>query len=266
MVTLLAGRSLRHVYAGPGDGVRALDGVDVAIQAGELVAFIGPNGSGKSTLLRCLAGLLAPTSGDVSISGDSAASLDDAERARRVGVVPQYLPRLPGTTVRWFVLGGRYARIATLRGPAPADFAAASAALAACDVAGLDDRMMDELSGGQRQRVLLARAIAQEPRVLLIDEPTAALDPEHQVRVFDLIARHVDARRSAVVITHDLNLASQYATRLVVLDAGKVVAEGKPADVLRNDVLEPVYGRSIRFGELTDGAVRRPFVIPWRSA
>ena len=131
-------------------------------------------------------------------------------------------------------------------------------------VADLGGRLMTELSGGQRQRVLVARALAQEARVWLVDEPTASLDPEHQIHVFGLISRTVQHDRAAIVVTHDLNLASQFATRLALVDDGRLVAEGTVEEVLRREVLEPVYGPALHFGTRrhADGS-ERPFVLPW---
>jgi iron complex transport system ATP-binding protein len=264
MVNRLEARGVQYQYDGP---VVALRGVDVAVESGELVAVIGPNGSGKSTLLRCLAGLLEPSVGEVRLDGAPLASLENRERARRLAVVPQYLPLLPDVRVVHFVLGGRYARSTSRwRGTDAHDLEVARTALADCDAADLEHRLMSDLSGGQRQRILLARALAQEAPILLVDEPTNSLDPEHQIRVFDLIRRLVAGGRAAIVITHDLNLASQYGTRAVLLADGLVAADGPLEFVLRREVLEPVYGRHLHYGRMRelDGA-ERPFVLPWRG-
>jgi iron complex transport system ATP-binding protein len=252
-------------YAGP---LRALDGIDLGLAAGDLLGVIGPNGSGKSTLLKCLAGLLKPTSGGVRLGQRDLDSLSVRERAREIAVVPQFLAELHDIRVADFVMGGRYAHFGRWSGPETADFEAVRGALVAADTGDLDQRLMSELSGGQRQRVLLARAIAQAADVLLVDEPTSSLDPEHQIQTFELIARSVTGSegRAAVVVTHDLNLASQFATRLALLDAGRVVAEGDVESVLVREVLEPVYGPNLRYGtfETPDGR-ERPFVVPWRT-
>ena len=262
--TLLAER-LAFEYPGAATGpVRALDGIDLSVDDGELLGVIGPNGSGKSTLLRCLGGLLTPRSGAVYLRGRPLAARTGRERALEIAMVPQYLPELPDVLVSDFVLGGRYAHIGRWSGPSAVDRRAVVLALQAADVADLDRRLMTELSGGQRQRVLVARALAQEARVLLVDEPTASLDPEHQIHVFGLISRTVAQGRAAVVVTHDLNLASQFATRLALVDQGRLVAEGPVAEVLCREVLEPVYGTDLHFGTMrqADGT-QRPFVLPW---
>jgi iron complex transport system ATP-binding protein len=260
---ILAARGVAFAYPGP---VPALCGVDFELAAGELVFVIGPNGSGKSTLLRVLAGLLAPDVGEVRLEGRAIGELAPRERARRVALVPQYLPALPEVQAGDFVLGGRYARVGRWQAISADDRRSAQAALAACDATELACRALDELSGGQRQRVLVARAIAQEAPALLVDEPTSALDPEHQIQVLDLIARLRDEGRAAVVVTHDLNLASQYATRLVLLEEGRVAASGTCAEVLVRAVLEPVYGTRLFYGAWPEaGGAARPFVLPRRS-
>ena len=257
---LLEARGLAHDYPGP---VRALCGAELELRAGELVVLIGPNGSGKSTLLRCLAGLLAPGAGEVRLEGRPLRQLAPRARARRVAVVPQFLPALYDLSVESFALGGRYAWIERWRGPTPRDVEVVRRALEDCDAGDLGTRLVTELSGGQRQRVLIARALAQEAGALLVDEPTSSLDPEHQLRVFALLERLVRSGRGALVVTHDLNLASQFADRIVLLDGGRVVAGGAVEQVLRREVLEPVYGRHLYYGRF-EGALggARPFVLP----
>jgi len=261
VVSLLAARAVVFDYPGQ---LRALDGVDLAVAARELVAVIGPNGSGKSTLLRCLCGLAKPGAGEVELHGRPIEAFRDRERARLLAVVPQFLPALPDVSVDNFVLGGRYAHLSRWRGASARDRRFVILALEAADAADLGARLMSELSGGQRQRVLVARALAQEAEVFLVDEPTSSLDPEHQIRVFELIARTVAAERGAVVVTHELNLASQFATRIVLLDGGRVAAQGTAREVLRREVLEPVYGPQLHYGSVGSGEGERPIVVPWR--
>ncbi|MBL8860672.1 MAG: ABC transporter ATP-binding protein [Planctomycetes bacterium] len=259
---LVSARGLAFEYPGP---VRALCGARLEVESGEFVFVIGPNGSGKSTLLRALAGLVEPQSGEVELEGRRLQAWSPRERARRVALVPQYLPALPEVLVADFVLSGRYAHVARWTALTAGDQASAARALADCDAAELACRGMDELSGGQRQRVLVARALAQEAAVLLVDEPTSALDPEHQVQVLDLLARLARQGRAVVVVSHDLNLAGQYATRLALLSAGRVVADGPPGRVLVREVLEPVYGARLHYGAW-DGDPERPFVLPRRGS
>jgi iron complex transport system ATP-binding protein len=261
MVTVRA-EDLVYDYPGP---LRALDSVALELGGGELVALIGPNGSGKSTLVRCLAGLARGTRGRVTVDDRAVETLSPAERAVRIAVVPQFLPHLFDVRVDDFVLGGRYAHVDRWRGPTRSDRDAVETALGDCDAADLAPRGMSELSGGQRQRVVIARAVAQQAPVLLVDEPTSSLDPEHQVRVFELLTRIARRGNAVLVVTHELNLAGQFATRLVVLDRGRVVASGAADEILRPAVLSPVYGSRLYFGR-TEGAESKPFVLPWAGA
>jgi len=268
VVALLEANSLVLDYPGP---LRALDGLDLALEPRELLAVIGPNGAGKSTLIKLLAGLLPPTEGGVRLEGAALSSYRSRERARRIAVVPQHVPGLADVGVEGFVLGGRYAHQSAWerwRGAGPADRASVGRALEQCDASEFGGRLLSELSGGQRQRVLIARALAQEPRILLIDEPTSSLDPEHQLKTFRLVAQLVEGGRSAVVVTHDLNLAGQFATRLLLIDEGRAAAEGDARALLRPEVLEPVYGESFHYGSwpAMEGASpggERPLVLPW---
>ncbi len=260
----LRAQALVFDYPGP---IRAVDGLDLAVDGPELVCLIGPNGCGKSTLLKLCGGLLVPAQGTVELDGRASASLAPRERARRVALVPQFLPALPEVRVEDFVLSGRYAHLERWNRVGARDLACVEEALEACDARAFAGRGLGELSGGQRQRVLIARALAQEAPLVLVDEPTSALDPEHQIRVLDLLERSRARGSSIVVATHDLNLAGQYATRLVLLESGRVVADGTPREVLRPEVLTRVYGSHLCFGERElAGGVRQPFVLPWRGA
>lgn len=261
---MLSARALVYDYPGP---LRALDGVDLEIGRGELACVLGPNGAGKSTLLRLLAGLAAPTSGSVELEGAALAGLRPRERARRVAVVPQVLDSVPDIAVEHFVLGGRYSHLGAWRRPSGSDREAVRDALRSTDAEALAGRLLSRVSAGQRQRVLVARALAQEAQVLLVDEPTSALDPEHQLAVFELLARLAVEGRAVLVVTHDLNLASQFATSLALLDRGKVAARGSVEEVLTPGVLGPVYGPRLRFGRMPlPGGDDRPFVLPWLGA
>lgn len=264
-MSALRARGLGFVYPG---GVRALADVDLALEPGELACVVGPNGSGKSTLLRLCAGLLAPLSGTVELEGRPLASLSPRVRARRLAFVPQGLRAVPDLDVRAFVLGGRYAHHPRWGGllahATRADHAAVDAALAEADVSALAERRLEELSVGQYQRVRVARALAQEAPLFFFDEPTAALDPEHQVRLFLLIERLAGSGRAALVVTHELNLASRFATRVTVLREGRVAAEGPPARVFRPEVLAPVFGSHLHYGAAGGaGDDARPLVVPW---
>lgn len=266
MVSLLRAEGVEYRYPASVDGGAAVVDVDVELAEGELLAVLGPNGAGKSTLLRLLAGLLRPGRGSVCLGGETLADLAPRERARRLAFVPQALTALPEVTVEAFVGYGRYAHRGILQGAGVEDRRAVQDALAAADLSELADRPLAEISGGQRQRALLARALAQEARLLLVDEPTGALDPEHQLRIFDLLSELCGAGRAVVVVTHDLNLASQFSDRALLLDGGRSVCSGPTGEVLRPEVLEPVYGDQLQFGSLPmpGGAGERTFVLPWK--
>jgi iron complex transport system ATP-binding protein len=175
---------------------------------------------------------------------------------------------LPEVTVEAFVGYGRYAHRGLLQGPRAEDRRAVRASLAAAELEELAARPLAELSGGQRQRALIARALAQEAQTLLVDEPTNALDPEHQLRVFDLLADLCETGRAVVVVTHALNLASQFAARALLLARGRAVATGPIATVFVPAVLEPVYGPELSYGSLPAARAgeERPFVLPWKKA
>jgi len=248
------------------DGVRfgyrgrpVLDGVDLRLGAGEVLGIIGPNGSGKSTLMRLLAGVLRPQAGTVRLGDRPLAAHRRRELARRLALVPQD-PRLDFPfSVLEVALMGRAPHLADLAFAGPRDLEIARAALARLDVGHLAERPLDALSGGERQRVFLARALAQEPRVLLLDEPTTHLDLRHVVEMHDVVrdlALHGGV--GVVTVLHDLNLAGATCDRLVALGAGRVEAEGAPAEVLRAELVERVFGARVRIVAGDDG----PLVLP----
>jgi iron complex transport system ATP-binding protein len=227
----------------------ALDRVDLTLDAGELLAVVGPNGSGKTTLLRVLLGALEPGQGEVLLLHRPLTTWDRRELARTVGVVVQREEAAFPLRVREAAMMGRYAHMGPLGAPGARDEAAVARALSRCDVTGLAGRWVGTLSGGEWQRVRLARALAQEPRALVLDEPTANLDLAHEMELFELAAHLARADGlAALVVTHHLNLAARYADRLVVLHRGQVAAAGPPPDVMRRDVLEPVFGWPIEVG------------------
>lgn len=255
---MLAVRALR---AGYGDR-EVLRGVDLDAAAGEVVGLIGPNGCGKTTLLRAITGLVPLRGGAISIGGDDIAGLGGRELARRVAVVPQG-PRLPaGYTVRDITVMGRTAHLGFLQQESSADFAKADAALALTGASHLAGRLVDELSGGERQNAVIARALAQETPLLLLDEPTANLDIGHQVAVAALMRRLAAERGLAIVAAiHDLTLAGLYCDRLVLLREGIVLAIGAPSEVLSRESLIATYG--IDAAIMPIEGLTSPAVLPW---
>ena len=232
-------RGLAHRH--PGAARATLDGVELDVPPGRCTVVIGPNGAGKSSLLRVLLGTLAPTAGEVRFEERPVAAWDRRDFARAVGVVPQAEELVFPLTTRELVAMGRYPHLGPWRREGAADRAAIAAAMARCDVLELADRAVGTLSGGERQRALVARALAQEPRALVLDEPTAALDIRHEMAIFELLRALCARGMTAVVVTHHLNLAARYADGLVLLHRGRVVAAGAPAAVLTREHVERVY-------------------------
>ena len=241
---------------------RVLDAVDLAVEPRTWTAVIGPNGSGASTLLRALAGV-GRHDGRVLLDGRNVDQLDPRSRAAEIGFAPQ-APILPESlAVREYVMLGRMPYRGLIGGPTEGDRDVVTGVLDRLDLLGVADRPLRALSGGHRQRVVLARAVAQGPRVLLLDEPVSALDVGHGQRVLELVDElRRDEGITVVTALHDLTLAGQYADRLVLLAGGRVAAAGPPAEVLTSDVVAEHYGASVQVITGPDG-VR---VVPVRPA
>jgi iron complex transport system ATP-binding protein len=256
---ILSGVRLRARY--PGAERPALDGVSCDVVPGRLLAVVGPNGSGKSTLLRALLGLLELEGGEVTLKGRPIAAWRRPDIATLIGVVSQREEILFPLRVEETVLLARYARLGPLAPVGAADRAAVRSALERCDAWSLRNRHTDTLSGGEWQRVRVARALAQEPEALLLDEPTVALDVRHEMEVFELVRELADGGLAALVVTHHLNLAARYADAMILLDQGRLVAHGAPTEVLRADVLSAVFGWPVAVAPWRDGS---PQLVPLR--
>lgn len=238
----------------------ALNGVSMRVPDGCLYSLLGPNGSGKSTLMRALVGPLAVDSGSISIDGIPRPAWTRKELARAVGVVTQTeSPTFP-ISVKELVAMGRYPRLGPFRADGPDDRAAVEKALAECDALALADRDVGTLSGGEFQLVRIARALAQEPRALVLDEPTASLDLAHEMAILRLLRESTANGLTVILITHHIDLAARFADRLLLLERGRVAAEGTVGEVVREDVLERVYGWrvAVRINPLTG----KPSVTP----
>lgn len=228
---------------------RVLEDVSIVIAPGEVVALLGPNGAGKTTLMRAGLGLVPLAAGRVRLGGEDPRRLDPRQRALKAGYLPQRPQAIWPIAVEALVALGRYAHGAAPERLAAADQAAVDAALGACALEPLRKRRMDALSGGEKARAHLARALAQAAPLLVLDEPTAGLDPAQALSVADIVRAQADAGRAVLLCTHDIALALRAADRLVLLGEGRVLAEGG-ADVLSPAVLEAAYGRKARVERL----------------
>ncbi|HPO11903.1 MAG TPA: ABC transporter ATP-binding protein [Candidatus Hydrogenedentes bacterium] len=246
MYTLNA-ESLNFAYE-PGSDV--LRGVNASVIGGRITGLVGPNGSGKSTLLRLLCGFLQPNSGTVKLDGRPLVSLSAAERARTLAFLPQMVDPVFSLTVFEVVCLGRYPYTGMIGSLRSHDLEVVARCLQDTETEPLRHREFGSLSGGERQRVLLASILAQEPKLMLLDEPTSSLDIHHEVEVFELLARLARQGYGIAVVTHDLNLAAQYCEELLLLSADhSVLASGKPEEVFTEALLSTAYAASIRVGK-----------------
>jgi iron complex transport system ATP-binding protein len=220
-----------------------LHSVSLNVRGGELLALVGPNGAGKSTLIRVVSGVTPARAGEVLLDGANLLRSSPARRARSIAVVPQLIHLPDAFTVGEIVMLGRTPHLPLWGGEGRKDCEIAWRAMRHTHIEALIDRRVDELSGGEQQRVVIARALTQEPRVLLLDEPTAHLDLKHQIAVLELIKSLAHEHGLAVLLTlHDLNLAALYADRIALMEEGRVVAQGAVGEVLTADRLSAVYG------------------------
>jgi len=228
--------------------------VSFSLEAGEVMCVLGPNGGGKTTLFRTLLGLLVPHAGTITLDAAPLQSLARAEIARRVGYVPQGHTGYFAYTVREFVLMGRTAHLGVFASPAKADLIVADRVLESLGIAQLAERPITEVSGGERQLALVARALAQEPKLLVLDEPTASLDFGNQVRVLEKISALAASGIAILFSSHDPDHAFLCAHRALLLAEGRVLEIGAPRAVIRPDTLQRLYGVSVRVIDLGGGA------------
>ncbi len=254
---LLSVRGLEREERGRGHTGWRLGPIDLDVRAGECLALVGPNGAGKTTLLRCLAGLRAPSRGEIRHRGRSFAGLSRRELARRIAYVPQVRPASVPLSVREAVGLGRYPHLSRFQlAPGAADHRAVERALAAAGIEALADRPLDELSGGERQMAWIAAALAQEAEVLILDEPTTHLDPRHQRDVARLLRRlHAEGGATVLFATHDLELAGLLGDRVLALRAGRIAALAPPREVLAAESLAALFDAP--FSPSADGRAAR---------
>ena len=239
-----------------------LRGVELSVQRGEMVGILGPNGSGKTTLLRILSAVLG-AQGEVQLNGKNIQSYGRQELSRLFAVVPQESRANFPYTVAEIVLMGRASYHSPFALEGKKDLEVARASMELTDALALSTRYLHELSGGEKQRVMIARALAQEPEILLLDEPSAFLDLKHQVQVFELL-RRLNRERGLTIIAalHELNLAALFFPRLVMLYDGKIHRDGSPNDVLTEEIIEEVYGIRVRVEKDPSGEKPQLFICP----
>lgn len=262
MTAFVEARGLTASYG----ATRALDGLDATISRGEVVALLGENGSGKSTFLRVVARILTPNGGDLLLEGRPLATLGRRQTARRTAYLPQASDLVFPIRCLDLVLQGRAPYAHGFSADSADDRERALTAMRACDVEALADRDASAISGGEQRRVFLARALAQEAELWLLDEPTAGVDPRHRLEFLELLARvHRERKTTVVLVTHEIDLASDIADRVILLRAGRALAAGSPEQTLTPDLLRRAFGVEARIE--TDGSGRRRIVpyAPTRS-
>lgn len=259
MKAALVARDLGHTY-----GRRpVLDSVSFSVNEGEFFIIIGPNGSGKTTLVKAISGAFKPRKGEIEFLGRSMQGASRRVLARNVAVVPQTPPADVPFTAAEVVLMGRSPHLGLLAVEKRKDLEAAERAMSFTNVQHLAGRRLDQLSAGERQRVLIARAICQQPRIIVLDEPTAPLDLAHQIQVMDLLERlRTEEGITVIMVSHDLNLAAMYADRLLLLKGGSVVSLGRPVEVLTFQTLEQAYGCVLLVDENPVKKVPRVTLVP----
>lgn len=260
MTEALSARGIRFGYASP----PLLEDFSLDLVEGEFAGVLGPNGAGKTTLLRILAGTLRPDAGSVQLFGNDLRGMPARRRAQLLGVVPQESRVLFPFTALEVVLMGRFPHLGILGMENRAEEAHALDCLAQVGMRASASRSVHSLSSGERQRVLIARALAQEAKILLLDEPTTFLDLQHRVRIYEILER-LNSRRKLTILTisHDLNLAARYCRRLWLIRAGKLLAAGTPEEVLTPDRIREAYETDVEVGR--DPRTGSPFIIPYSS-
>ena len=242
----------------------AVRGVSFDVPTGCITAVVGPNGSGKSTLVRALLRRIPLRAGAISVDGEDLARLDQRDLARRVAVVPQREEPAFPMHVGDYIALGRYPHTGAWRTPTATDAAAIAGAITRAGIADLHARNTDELSGGEWQRIRIARALAQDARTLVLDEPTTFLDIAHEMAMFELLDALARDGHAVLLVSHQLNLVARFATSMVLVHQGAVVAAGAPSDVMRGDILERVYHWPVVVTR--DPAVGAPSLVPLRQS
>ncbi len=240
-----------------------LKNISLSLSKGEIVSIIGPNGSGKSTLLKLIAGIVKPQTGTIYINKQPIHSITRRNLALVLGYLPQNTESDFDYSAKEVVGLGRFPHLKGIGFLSRNDHEVVTRCLEATDILHLRDRTLSTLSGGEKKRVLLASVLAQEPEILLLDEPTASLDIHHQIRFYSLLRRLATEGLGIMVVTHDINLASVFSSRLLVLNKGRIIMEGTPQKVIKEDVMRSVYGNSLCITKHPQGEI--PLVFPARE-
>lgn len=243
------------------NGSEVLKGVSLRAARGELLSLMGPNGAGKSTILKLMAGLIRQDGGEIEFSGKDISQIPSKELARKVGYLPQVSQPVFPYNCFDYVMIGRTPFLKGLMLGGDHDREIVLNAMEETDCIKFSDKDINKISVGERQSVFIARALAAEPDVLLLDEPSAALDLEHAVSLYRLLARLIERKKITIVaVSHHFNITSQFADRIVMIDGGEIIADGTPGSVLKKDLLERVYGDS--FELFADPRIKRPVIVP----
>ena len=254
---LISVQSVTYAYTGNG---WQLDPSTFSVARGDILGIIGPNGSGKSTLLKLAAGVLKAHSGKVLLAGDDMTQLKRRQIARILGYLPQHVQSHFDYTVEEVVAMGRFPHLKGAGFMGAHDLEVIRQSLKQAEMSRFRQRRLSRLSGGERQRALLASVISQEPHILLLDEPTTALDIHHQMKVFAILVALAKKGTAVVVVTHDLNLASVFCKQVLLLKEGCIIHHGRPSDILKKEVLASVYGKGLEI--MTHPTTGKPVVVP----
>jgi iron complex transport system ATP-binding protein len=245
------------------NGTPVLEEISLKVEKGAMLSIVGPNGAGKSTILKLMAGLIKPDKGGIFFYGKDIARMHSKELAQRVGYLPQISQPVFPYNCFDYVMIGRTPFLKGLMLGGDSDREIVRKAMEETDCVKFSDKDINKISVGERQCVFIARALAAEPEVLLLDEPAAALDLEHSVSLYRLLTRLIEKKNiTIVVVSHHLNITSQFADRIVLLNNGTIEADGPPQNVLKRDLLEKVYGNSFQL--ITDTKIKRPIIVPKR--
>ena len=237
--------NINNVSFGYNHQSKQVDNISIKLRAGELTGIIGPNGAGKSTLLKIAAGIIMPNSGNVQLGDSDIHSIDRKEVAKKLGYLPQHINIVPGYSVEQVVAMGRFCHLQGFGFISKSDTSIVEQAMTEAQIEKFRARPIECLSGGEQQRALLGSILAQQPEILLLDEPTTGLDLHHQSSFFTLLARQAKLGKAVMTVTHDLNLAAKYCDRLILLNEGKLIVEGKPEEVITQEHISKIYHEDI---------------------